>query len=49
MPYDYGFNSLVIINTYFNALHGNSKDKNVSLCWINLPFSKINGIKYHLE
>lgn len=31
MPYDYGFNPLVIINTYLNALHGKSKDKNVPL------------------
>ena len=31
MPYDYSFNPLVIINTYFNVLHGNSKDKNFQL------------------
>lgn len=31
MPYDYGFKPLVIFNTNFHALDGNSKDKNVQL------------------
>lgn len=49
MPYDYDFKTLVIINTYFNALHGNSKDKNeCSIIFNFLPHSKLNGIKYHL-